>query len=182
VRARHRHRARLACAAALLGAGLLAEAASDDGLPLVPVDFSVDGPGENVDDACFWVHPTDAAQSLMFVTAKESGLVEVFNASTGALADTITAFDRPNSCTVDGDLLLTTDRDAGNVKIHHLPDLTAAGLLATDPHKPSGISVLQTPAGASHANSPTARTAPCTSTTSRTGARVAASTPAWGPR
>src|SRR6185503_6476093 len=48
-----------------------------------PIDFELDGPGIDVDDPCFWVDPDDPDVSFLFVTAKDSGLVEVFSAATG---------------------------------------------------------------------------------------------------
>src|SRR6185295_3033515 len=101
----------------------------------------------NVDDPCFWRHPTDPAQSLVFVTIKGSGLVEVYNAATGERVGTVTGILRPNNCAVDGDLLLTTDRDGGDVKVHHLPDLAPAGIIAGDTRRPMGIETLHTPQG-----------------------------------
>jgi Phytase len=74
-----------------------------------PLDFEVDGPGSNIDDPCFWVDQANPANSLLFVTAKDSGLVEVFRASTGAFVTSITGFNIPNNYVAEGDLLLTTD-------------------------------------------------------------------------
>jgi myo-inositol-hexaphosphate 3-phosphohydrolase len=113
-----------------------------------PLDRELDGPGTNVDDPCFWVHPTDRAASLLFVTAKDSGLVEVYNAASGAFVASIEGFGRPNNCAVDGDLLLTTDRTAHEVKVHHLPDLAFMRSFGQDMVKPEGIDVLTTPSGA----------------------------------
>jgi hypothetical protein len=112
-----------------------------------PLDHELDGPGTNVDDPCFWVDPDDPAASLVFVTAKDSGLVEVFNVVSGALVATIPGFGLPNNCAVEGDLLLTTDRTVGEVKVHHLPDLTFAGSFGRDMRRPEGIDVLTTPTG-----------------------------------
>lgn len=113
-----------------------------------PLDLELDGPGVNVDDSCFWVHPTNRAASLMFVTAKDSGLVEVYNASSGAFVATIPGFGKPNNCAVEGDLLLTTDRTAHEVKVHHLPDLAFVRSFGQDMVKPEGIDVLATSGGA----------------------------------
>ena len=44
-------------------------------IPVSPLDFELDGPGTNVDDACFWVDPTDASNTLVFVTVKNSTFV-----------------------------------------------------------------------------------------------------------
>jgi myo-inositol-hexaphosphate 3-phosphohydrolase len=112
-----------------------------------PVDFELDGPGENVDDVCFWVDPTDPAGTLLFVTTKDSGLVEVFNAVTGAFVSTIPGFGLPNNCAVDGDLLLTTDRTAGDVKVHRIPEFTLVQTFGEDMVDPDGIDVFSVAGG-----------------------------------
>lgn len=124
---------------------------------VMPIDRELDGPGKNVDDACFWPDPRDPGASLLFVTAKDSGLVEVFNVVTGALVTTIGGFGRPNNCVVEGDLLLTTDREpgaagaiAGGVKVHRLPGFTLVRTFASDTAKPHGIDVLTLPSGERH--------------------------------
>ncbi|MCC6847328.1 MAG: phytase [Deltaproteobacteria bacterium] len=138
-----------ACAVLLGGMALLAFSRLEAAAPAVaPLAFELDGPGENVDDPCFWIDPADAAESLVFVTAKGSGLVEVYTIATGALVATIPGFDRPNNCAVEGDLLITTDVDAGDVKLHHLPDLALVGTFGADMTDPEGVDVLTTPAGA----------------------------------
>jgi Phytase len=55
--------------------------------------------------------------------------------------------DRPNNCAVEGDLLLTTDPGAGDVKVHRVPDLALLRTFGDDMGKPEGIDVLTTPAG-----------------------------------
>jgi len=121
---------------------------------IAPIDRELDGPGKNVDDACFWLDARDPAASLLFVTAKDSGLVEVFNVVTGALVSTITGFGLPNNCVVEGDLLLTTDREAGageaapgGVKVHRIPGFALARTFASDTVAPHGIDVLTLPSG-----------------------------------
>jgi 3-phytase len=121
---------------------------------VMPLDRELDGPGKNVDDACFWLDPRDPAGSLLFVTAKDSGLVEVFNVTSGALVTTIGGFGRPNNCVVEGDLLLTTDREprapgvvAGGVKVHRLPGFVLERTFADDTVAPHGIDVLTLPSG-----------------------------------
>jgi len=135
-------------ALAALGAvaGGLLEARNPEVSPIV---FELDGPGENVDDPCFWVDPNDPAGGLIFVTTKDSGLVEVFSTATGGLVTTIPGFERPNNCAVEGDLLLTTDRgplDVG-VKIHSIPDFTLVGAFADDMIDPHGIDIFHDPMG-----------------------------------
>jgi myo-inositol-hexaphosphate 3-phosphohydrolase len=133
----------LACAL-----GLLAAAAGRAAVPEVaPTNFELDGPGVNVDDSCFWVDPADSTRSFVFVTTKASGLVEVFDLVTGAFVASIPGFGRPNNCAVEGDLLLTTDKDASTVRMHHLPDLAPVGTFGSDLHDPEGIDVLHTPDG-----------------------------------
>src|SRR5262245_37040050 len=112
-----------------------------------PVDLQLDGPGTNVDDPCFWANPADPNGSLLFATTKDSGLVEVFQLATGAPVVAIAGFVRPNNCTVESDLLLTPDRDAPDVKVHHLPDLTYLRSFAQDMLRPMGVTVLHAPDG-----------------------------------
>jgi myo-inositol-hexaphosphate 3-phosphohydrolase len=121
---------------------------------IAPIDRELDGPGTNVDAPCFWLNRGDPSASLLFATAKDSGLVEVFEFPSGRLVGIIGGFGRPNNCVVHGDLLLTTDREAGKngaapggVKVHHLPDLTPIRTLASDTSQPHGIDVLTTPPG-----------------------------------
>lgn len=121
---------------------------------VAPTNFELDGPGKNVDDPCFWVNPEERDQTLLFVTTKDSGLVEVFNATTGALVTSIPGFGRPNNCAVEGGLLLTTDRapglngsKPGKVKIHALPDLTLVRTFGDDMGEALGIDVLTMPDG-----------------------------------
>jgi 3-phytase len=114
------------------------------------VDFRLDGPGDNVDDPCFWVDPKDASKSLVFVTAKDSGLVEVYEVASGQPRGTIPGFGIPNNCAVEGDLLLTTDRKPPQVRVHHLPDLAPARSFGQDMRIPEGIDVLTLPDGRRH--------------------------------
>lgn len=115
-----------------------------------PVDLRLDGPGDNVDDPCFWVDPQDASKSLVFVTAKDSGLVEVYEVASGKPRGTIPGFGRPNNCAVDGDLLFTTDRKPPAVKVHHLPDLAPVRSFGQDMGIPEGVDVLTLPDGRRH--------------------------------
>ncbi len=112
-----------------------------------PLDFELDGPGKNVDDPCFWVNPTDPAGSLIFTTQKGSGMVEVFNVVTGQLVGTIPGFVRPNNCAVSGNLLLTTDREFSDVKVHRIPDLTQLRTFGADMDEAYGIDVFDAPGG-----------------------------------
>jgi myo-inositol-hexaphosphate 3-phosphohydrolase len=111
-----------------------------------PLDRRLEGPGRNIGDPCFWADPADPAGTLVFVTAKDSGLVEVFNLASGTLVGTIPGFGRPDNCAVEGDLLLTTDRTARHVSVHHLPDLTLLRTFGEDMKEPQGIDVLTRPA------------------------------------
>lgn len=123
---------------------------SAEPVTVAPVDFRLDGPGENVDDPCFWVNPTDAGKSLVFATTKDSGLVEAYEAATGKPAGVIRGFGVPNNCAVEGDLLLTTDRKPPEVKVHHLPDFALARTFGSDMRTPEGIDVLTLPNGQRH--------------------------------
>lgn len=115
---------------------------SEDVITVSPVDFRLDGPGDNVDDPCFWVDPTDASKSLVLVTAKDSGLVEAYEIATGKPAGIIKGFGVPNNCAVEGDLLLTTDRKPPEVKVHHLPDFALVRSFGSDMSIPEGVDVL----------------------------------------
>jgi 3-phytase len=105
------------------------------------------GPGKNIDDPCFWVDPDDPSGTLVFVTSKDSGLVEVFTVVTGELTATIPGFGKANNCAVEGDLLLTTDRARQDVKVHHLPDLALLRTFGENLGEPEGVDVLDGPAG-----------------------------------
>jgi myo-inositol-hexaphosphate 3-phosphohydrolase len=130
------------------GLGLLFAAAVRAAVPEVaPTGFELDGPGVNVDDPCFWVDAADPSHALVFVTTKSSGLVEAFDLVTGTFVASIPGFGRPNNCAVEGDVLLTTDKDASNVRMHHLPDLTPIGTFGAGLHEPEGIDLLHTPDG-----------------------------------
>jgi 3-phytase len=111
------------------------------------VDLELIGPGTNIDDPCFWVDPKDPSSVLVFVTSKDSGLVEVFDLATGELTATIPGFGKANNCAVEGDLLLTTDRSHRHVTVHHLPDRTLVRTLGENLGEPEGIDVLDGPAG-----------------------------------
>ena len=117
-------------------------------LEVSPLALELEGEGENIDDACFWTDAENPARSLVFVTAKGSGSVEVFDLPSGARVGAITGFRRPNNCAVEGDLLLTTDSAAPDVKVHHLPDLTPVDAFGAEMGSPEGIDVLTTPEGA----------------------------------
>ena len=139
----------LSAAAAAILFGLVISAPLDGALPEVsPVDLQLDGPGQNIDDPCFWVNPSDPAQTLLFSTAKDSGLVEVWKAANGQFVSAIPGFGRPNNCAVSGNLLLTTDATQGNVKVHHLPDLALVRTIGGDMGKPQGIDVSHPASGA----------------------------------
>jgi 3-phytase len=114
------------------------------------LDLELDGPGRNVDDPCFWVDPADSANSLLFVTTKDSGLVEVFNVVTGKFVTAISGFGLPNNCAVHEDLLLTTDRRPGEngagpgaVKVHQIPSFSLLRTFGEDMEAPHGIDVLE---------------------------------------
>ena len=64
-------------------------------LPVVsPVDLTLDGPGTNVDDSCFWSDPADPSRALLFVTTKGvAGLVEVWELPGGTLVGIIPGFE-----------------------------------------------------------------------------------------
>jgi hypothetical protein len=138
------------CLVALFGLGLVVPANGRAAVApaISPLDRELDGPGANVDDACFWPDPENPSGTLLFVTVKDSHFVEVFNLASGALVTTIPGFGRPNNCVVEGDLLLTTDGSDRDVKIHHLPDFAFVGSFGADMGRPEGIDVLTTSGGA----------------------------------
>jgi 3-phytase len=74
-------------------------------------------------------------------------MVEVYNAASGTFVNAVTGFGRPNSCAVADDLLLTTDQKAGEVKVHHIPDLSPLRTFGRDMETPDGIDVLHTSRG-----------------------------------
>ena len=99
---------------------------------MVEADFQVDGQGKNVDSVAFWEAP-DAAEALMFVTAKDNQLVEVWqypfmdnelpplqHASFGSSAQV-------NGVAVDQErdrLYISVSAPESTVSIFSLPDLT----------------------------------------------------------
>lgn len=141
--------------AVVLGRGPNGSAATH---PVVmPTALELDGPGVNVDDACAWFDAERPSSSLLFVTTKDSGLVEVFDIGSGALVDTIRGLGRPNNCVVEGNLLLVTDREStkrgvvpGQVKVYEVPGLRLVRTLASDTREPHGVDVLLTPDGSRH--------------------------------
>lgn len=139
---------RFSILAALLAVVALTIVRLEASLPEVgPLEREFDGPGKNVDDPCFWVDPADPARALIFITAKDSGLVEVFDAVSGAFVATIPGFGIANNCAVEGELLLTTDRGHDEVTVHHIPDLTLVMAFGQDMREPEGIDVLNLPGG-----------------------------------
>ena len=98
----------------------------------IKADFQVDGQGENIDSIAFWEAP-DAAETLMFVTAKNNQLVEVWqypfvdnelpplrHASFGTVA-------RVNGVAVDQErdrLYIVVAAPESTASIFSLPDLT----------------------------------------------------------
>jgi hypothetical protein len=119
-------------------------------LEVPALDLELDGPGRNVDDPCFWVDPADPAGTLIFITTKDETFIEVFNVVSGEFVATIPGFGRPNNCAVEGDLLLTTDRDHNEVTVHHIPDLALIDAFGQDMTEPEGIDVLDLPGGQKH--------------------------------
>jgi 3-phytase len=116
-------------------------------LPVAEIDLRLAGPGRAADDPCFWVDPSDPDTSLLFVTARDVGTVEVYNAANGMFVNAVTGFGLPSSCAVVDDLLLTTDRKAGEVKVHHIPDLSPVRTFGRDMKAPEGIDVLHASKG-----------------------------------
>ena len=123
-------------------------------ITILPLDLELNGPGDNIDDPCFWVDPTGSPnpRAWLFATAKDSGLLEVFELPGGALVGTVSGFGRPNNCDVDGSLLFTTDREPGSgaglpgkVKVHRIPELTLVRTFGEDMSAPHGIDVATVP-------------------------------------
>ncbi|MCC6765737.1 MAG: phytase [Deltaproteobacteria bacterium] len=140
------------CVVLVVAAGLWSRSTEEpaaSALDVGPLAFEARGAGRNIDAPCFWTNPRDPAGSLLFVTAKDSRVVEIFRAATGARVGEIAGFKRPNNCAVEGDMLLTTDAGAPEVTMHHLPDLELVGSFGTDMLSPQGIDVLSTPEGQS---------------------------------
>lgn len=116
-------------------------------LDVSPLVFEARGKGRNIDDPCFWNNAEAPGESLLFVTAKDSRVVEVFAAATGEHLGEIRGFKRPNNCIVEGNLLLTTDVGVPEVTVHSLPDRALLGSFGSDMGNPQGIDVLTTPDG-----------------------------------
>jgi myo-inositol-hexaphosphate 3-phosphohydrolase len=107
-----------------------------------PVDFEARGKGTDIDDPCFWVDPGNTDAALLFLTSKGSGLVDVFDAASGAFITAVPGLSRANNCAVEGDLLLTTDIGTDDVRVHRLPDLVPIDRFAQDTIQPEGVDVL----------------------------------------
>jgi myo-inositol-hexaphosphate 3-phosphohydrolase len=107
-----------------------------------PLDFEARGRGTDIDDPCFWVDPGNPDAALLFLTSKGSGVVDVFDAATGAFVTVIPGFERSNNCAVEGDLLITTDIGSDDVRVHHLPDLVPIDRFAQELIQPEGVDVL----------------------------------------
>ncbi len=129
--------------------GLAALGVGDDHprLEIAGLAYELDGPGTNVDDPCWWSSPA-GDRALLFVTTKDSGMVEAFEMPAGRLVGTIPGFGRPNNCAVHGNLLLTTDREPrasgagpGKVKVHRIPDFARLRTFGDDMEAPHGIDV-----------------------------------------
>jgi hypothetical protein len=119
----------------------------DAAVVVSPLDLELAGPGENVDDPCFWVDPADPSGALVLVTSKDTGILEVFDLPSGALVTTVGGFGSPNNCAVSGDLVVTTDRTMRHITVHRLPDLGLERVFAQDLVQANGIDVLTTPEG-----------------------------------
>ncbi len=108
---------------------------------LLPVDLALSASGRNYDDLCFWRDPTDAEQTLVFVTAKDARVVEVFGLGTGTHLANVAGFTIPNNCDVIGNLLVTSDPGARRFLVHALPGLGLLGTGGTGLTDPQGLAL-----------------------------------------
>lgn len=96
----------------------------------ISVAFQLNGPGQNIDSIDFWEAP-DAARTLMFVTAKENSLLEVWeypfkNGHKPALRHPTFSGSKVNGVVVDQDadrLYLAISEPSSTVSMFSLPHL-----------------------------------------------------------
>lgn len=100
---------------------------------------------DNVDSVAVWHGPD--GQHWLLATAKESNLLQVFDAATGELirkvgrtGDGVGAFRRPNGISVLDDLALVVERDNRRVQLLRLPEFTPLGSFgAEELERPYGL-------------------------------------------
>jgi hypothetical protein len=110
----------------------------------VEVALELTNNGNNYDDPCFWQDPLDAKRFLVFMTSKSDDLVDVWEMPSRRHVAQITGFATANNCDVDQakNLLLTTDPEARQVRIHSLPELHLVSIIRHDVlREPSGVAV-----------------------------------------
>src|SRR3990172_8001245 len=120
---------------------LLTAPATSNAATARPVDLSLTASGLNYDDLCFWRHPTDVEQSLVFVTSKDLSGVEVFRLATGSHVTTLAGYGEANNCDVVDDVLVRTEAGAGEVTVHRIPDLALLHTF-TGLSDPQGVAAL----------------------------------------
>ena len=104
---------------------------------------------DNIDSAAIWHGP--AGQHWLLATAKETDVIVVSDATTGATLKRVGGsgtmagqLDRPNGIAVLDDLLWIVERDNARVQVFTLPDLQSIGIYgAAELRKPYGIAVVQ---------------------------------------
>jgi hypothetical protein len=98
---------------------------SSFGVVKIESEFELDGVGENVDSMDFWIAP-NSEDSLLFVTGKESGNIEVykFPFDSGEL-NPLVPETKPNGVAVDNDddLLYVGESGTESVSVYTLPEL-----------------------------------------------------------
>ena len=111
----------------------------------------------DIDDPAIWVHPTDGAASLIVGTIKRpkpDGGLAVYNLE-GQLLETYGELDRPNNVDILGDICVTTERMARQLRVYRVsaskPHLTLIGLVPVfagesgEDGAPMGIALYQRP-------------------------------------
>lgn len=110
---------------------------------------------DNVDSVAFWRAPDGA--SWIVATAKESDVLIVYDAATGAEVRRVGGpgadagrLQRPNGVMIEGDLVFVTERDNHRVQVFRLPDFETVGLVGADAlRRPYGLAVFPSPASGS---------------------------------
>lgn len=100
------------------------------GTVVVSADFELDGPGRNIDTMDFWEAP-DPANSMLFVTAKDNSLVEVWKypfrgRGEAPLKHATFSNSNVNGVAIDREanlMYITVGEPSGTVSVFSLPDM-----------------------------------------------------------
>lgn len=123
---------KLASGLLLLALGLAAAVPTRDIVPTVETESA----SFDVDDPAIWVHPRDAAKSLIVGTVKQprpNGGLLVYSLD-GKIVESVPDLDRPNNVDVLGDLCVVTERLQRQLRVYRVsPDAPHLRLLGTVP-------------------------------------------------